>query len=89
MDVVTAVEVLHDRVVRLTFDDGFERVIDLAPYLNGPVFAEFREDLEAFAAVEVDHDVGTIVWPNGADLAPETLYAGLPPIKSKAAGDHR
>ena len=73
---ITDVEVLHDHVVRLHFADGFERTIDLDPYLYGPVFADIRGDPAAFAAVHVDPEAGTIVWPNGADLAPDVLYDG-------------
>jgi hypothetical protein len=40
---------------------------------TGPVFEEIRRDPAVFAAVRVDADAGTIVWPNGADLAPDTL----------------
>jgi hypothetical protein len=75
---ITAVEVLHDQVVRLRFADGTDNTVDLGPYLHGPVFATIRTDPAAFAAVRVDPDAGTIVWPNGADLAPDTLYAGRP-----------
>jgi hypothetical protein len=73
---ITDVEVLHDHVVRLRFADGFERIIDLDPYLYGPVFAEIRSDPAVFATVKVDADAGTIAWPNGADLAPDVLYEG-------------
>ncbi len=73
---ITDVEVLHDHVVRLRFADGVEKSIDLDPYLHGPVFAEIRSDPAVFASVKVDPDGGTIVWPNGADLAPDVLYEG-------------
>jgi len=73
---ITDVEVLHDHVVRLRFADGVEKSIDLEPYLHGPVFGEIRSDPGAFASVKVDPDAGTIVWPNGADLAPDVLYEG-------------
>jgi hypothetical protein len=75
MDIID-VDVLHNHVVRLRFADGFERTIDLDPYLHGPVFAAIRTDPSVFAAVEVDAEAGTIVWPNGADLAPDVLYTG-------------
>lgn len=65
---VTDVEVLHDRVVRLQFSDRSDRVVDLAPLLWGPVFEDIATDDALFAQVEVDPDIGTIVWPNGADL---------------------
>ena len=73
---ITHVEVLHDHVVRLRFADGVEKSIDLDPYLHGRVFAEIRNDRAVFASVKVDADAGTIVWPNGADLAPDVLYEG-------------
>jgi hypothetical protein len=73
---ITDVEVLHDHVVRLRFADGIEKTVDLDPYLHGRVFAEIREDSAAFASVKVDAEAGTIVWPNGADLAPDVLYEG-------------
>lgn len=73
---ITDVEVLDDHVVRLRFADGVEKTIDLEPYLHGHVFAEIRSDPTVFASVKVDPDAGTIVWPNGADLAPDVLYQG-------------
>lgn len=57
--------------------DGAEGTIDLDPYLRGPVFAEIRGDPRVFASVNVDSEAGTIVWPNGADLAPDVLYERL------------
>ena len=71
---VTAVEVLHDFVLGVTFDDGTVGQVDLTPHLWGPVFAPLREDPALFAQVSVDDEEGTIVWPNGADVAPEVLY---------------
>ncbi|MBA2297921.1 MAG: DUF2442 domain-containing protein [Actinobacteria bacterium] len=83
---VTRVEVLHDRVVRLRFADGGQRSIDLQPYLHGPVFAEIRSDPAVFASVKVDADAGTIVWPNGADLAPDVLHDGRRSARMEAEG---
>lgn len=71
---VTGVELLHDRVVRLAFDDGCQGVLDLAPRLHGPIFEKAATDLDYFRQVRVDEEAGTIVWPNGADLAPEVLH---------------
>jgi hypothetical protein len=73
---ITPVEVLHDHVLRLRFADGVDKSIDLDPYLHGRVFAEIRNDPAVSAVVKVDSDAGTIVWPNGADLAPDVLYKG-------------
>lgn len=71
---VTSVEVLHDHVVRLVFSDSCVGDIDLGPKLWGPVFEPIAADYELFRQVRADDDLGTIVWPNGADLAPEVLH---------------
>lgn len=72
--VVTEVEVLHDFVVRVTFGDGRVGEVDLLPHLWGPVFQPLQDDPELFRQIRVDPEARTIVWPNGADVAPETLY---------------
>jgi hypothetical protein len=71
---VASVEPLEGFVVRLTFTDGIEREVDLAPFLWGPVFEPLRRDRELFRKVRVDPQLGTIVWPNDADLDPDVLY---------------
>jgi len=48
--------------------------VDLAPYLRGPVFEPLVTDRSLFAAVRVDPECETIVWPNGADMDPDVLY---------------
>lgn len=58
--------------LRLTFSDGTRKRVDVLPLLTGPVFTPLREPAR-FAEVAVDPVCGTIVWPNGADLAPEAL----------------
>jgi Protein of unknown function (DUF2442) len=59
--------------LRLTFEDGRVGVLDLEDQLWGEVFEPLR-DLERFKEFRIDADLHTIVWPNGADLAPEFLY---------------
>jgi hypothetical protein len=78
---ITDVEVLHDRVVRLWFSDGIERIVDLAPFLWGPAFEAIANDDEMFAQVKVDPKAGTIIWPNGADLDPDVLHGDFVPAK--------
>ena len=73
---VVAVRHVRDYVVWLRFEDGTEGEVDLRTSLRGPVF-EPLQDVEYFKQVRVDPELGTIVWPNGADIAPETLYARL------------
>ena len=72
---VKDVRLLARYVVELTFADGSERVIDLEPLLWGPMFEPLLADYELFRQVTVDPDAGTIVWPNGADISPRTLFA--------------
>ena len=71
---ITAVRVVTGFTVRLTFDDGSIRVVDLEPLLRGPMFADLRADPELFARVFVDQEVGTIAWPNGADMDADVLH---------------
>lgn len=71
---VTSAEVVGDHRLRLTFEDGAEGDVDFSGWEWRGVF----EPLAAptyFARVTLDPELGTIVWPNGADLAPETLHA--------------
>ena len=71
IDVVEA-KVLHDTRVWFRFSDGAEKVVDLRPIMRGPVYDQIFESGQ-FDNFVVSHDSGTIVWPNGADIAPETL----------------
>jgi hypothetical protein len=76
---IRAVEPLEGHNVRLQFSDGTWKTVDLGPYLHGPVFEPLRADPDAFRAVRVDPELGTIVWPNGADMDPDVLYYELKP----------
>jgi hypothetical protein len=57
--------------LHVVFNDASENTIDFEPWLEGPVFEPLK-DPQYFQRFFVDG--GTIVWPNGADIAPETLY---------------
>jgi len=70
---VVSVETLDGFRLRLVFEDGTRGEIDLIDELWGPVFEPLK-DRTLFTQVSVDHECGTIVWPNGADFAPEWLY---------------
>lgn len=72
---VTAVRVLSRYMVELVFETDEVRVVDLESFLDGPVFEQLKHDYDLFRQVEIDPDAGTIVWPNGADISPRTLYA--------------
>ncbi|WP_028060344.1 DUF2442 domain-containing protein [Candidatus Solirubrobacter pratensis] len=70
---IIRVTVLSHGVLRLTFDDGLEGEVDVLERMRGPVFPDARRP-DGFSEVAVDAETGTIVWPNGADLAPDVLY---------------
>jgi hypothetical protein len=57
--------------IHVTFNDGVENTIDFARWLDGPIFEPLK-DRGYFQRFFLDG--GTVAWPNGADVAPETLY---------------
>jgi hypothetical protein len=66
----------HDYVIWLRFNDGAEGEIDLEGELHGEVFGPLR-DKQLFERFKVDDELETVVWENGADLAPEFLYENM------------
>jgi hypothetical protein len=72
---LTEAKPLDGYVVHVRFEDGVRADVDLS-YLSdyGGVFEPLR-DPAYFAQLRSDPETGTIVWPNHADIAPETLYA--------------
>ena len=78
--------------IQVTFNDGTEATVDFRPWLDGPVFEPLKE-IEYFRKFFVDG--GTVAWPNGADIAPETLYETAkalrtdPDLQPRAAGTAR
>jgi hypothetical protein len=70
---ITAVEVVGEYRLRLTFEDGTMGDVDFGGREWRGVFESLREPAY-FAQVRVDPEAGTIAWPNGTDMAPEPLY---------------
>jgi len=67
-----------DYRIWLRFSDGVEGEIDLERELWGEVFQPLK-DKARFAELSLDEELGTVIWPNGADFAPEFLYQQLCP----------
>jgi hypothetical protein len=67
---------LHDYVKWLRFNDGAEGEIDLERELEGEVFALLKDKAKV-RSFHVDPELETLVWANGADLAPEFLYENM------------
>src|SRR5438128_12487214 len=74
---ILAARVTGAHHLHLKFNDGTEKAVNVLPLLEGPVFEPLREP-SYFARVSVDPVAGTVVWPNGADFAPEALHALIP-----------
>jgi hypothetical protein len=70
------VRYVRDYVLYVAFDDGASGEVDLAGELEGEVF-EPLQDVEYFKRVRIDPTVCTVVWPNGADFAPEFVREHL------------
>jgi len=64
---------VRDFVLWLRFSDGIRGEVDLVGELDGPIFEPLR-DPACFREFVLHPELHTVVWPNGADLAPEFLY---------------
>jgi hypothetical protein len=72
MNDVKEIEYKGGFIYRVVFDDGRSGDVDFSEYIGrGPVFEPLR-DMSFFRKARIEG--GTISWPNGADVAPETLY---------------
>lgn len=59
--------------IKIKFDNGETKVVDLQPHLEGSVFEPLR-DQDFFQSFYVSEDLDTVVWPNHADFSPDFLY---------------
>jgi hypothetical protein len=69
--------------LRLAFNNGIEKDVDLLTELHGEAFEPLR-DPQTFRRVQVNAETGTIEWPNGADFAPEFLFELGTPVQQHA-----
>ena len=70
---VTSFEIVGPYTLQVEFDDETAQVIDFRPVLEGALYGPLQ-DKAVFEQVEIDPEVHTLVWPNGADFDPETLH---------------
>jgi len=69
----TTATVVGDHRLRLRFEDGLEGEIDFSDFRRDGLFAVL-DDPTYFRQARIDHEIGALSWPNGADIAPDTLY---------------
>jgi len=67
---------VRDYVIWLRFRDGTSGEVNLSEFLAGPVFEPIK-DLDVFRQFSIHPDFDTLVWPNGADFAPEFLHDAI------------
>jgi hypothetical protein len=71
----------------IEFENGDERLVDLKPHLDGPIFEPLK-DPAYFSGFQVNEDIDTVVWENGADFSPDFLYEiGRPVSEATRAAD--
>ena len=70
---VTGFEKVAPRTLRVDFEDGTSRVIDFSSILRGELYGELADEA-IFDQVEIDAEIRTLVWPNGADFDPAMLH---------------
>ncbi len=73
---ITQVKPLNNRRLALTFADGLQNIVDVDQVIGSysGIFLPLLDD-DFFRQVTVNRDLGTITWPNGADLCPDVLYS--------------
>lgn len=70
---IISFKIVSEYTLRIEFDDKTIRVINFRPILEGDLYGPLK-DLSTFNDVQIDPEVHTLVWPNGADFDPATLH---------------
>lgn len=70
---VISVKILNGYIVKLKLNNGSNKIVDLKPFLRGPIFEPIKQNYKLFVSLKVDKTLGTIVWEDGADIDPDVL----------------
>ena len=73
MHYVTEATYVAGHKIKVRFENDEVKIVDLSPYLNGPIF-QLLKDPAYFRALTVNRDIDTVTWPNDADFSPDFLY---------------
>ena len=73
MHYVTEARHVTGHKIKVRFEDGQTKLVDLGSHLDGPIFEPLR-DPAYFRCFTVNSEIDTIVWPNNADFSPDFLY---------------
>ena len=73
MRLVTEATYLGEYRLKIRFDNGETKSVDLQPHLDGPIFEPLKNP-DFFKSFYVNRDIDTIAWPNDADFSPDFLY---------------
>jgi hypothetical protein len=79
---VIAAEYYRDYKIIVTFNNGVKKMVNMEQDLWGTMFEPLK-DKNLFKQFRVDKDIHTIVWPNGADFSPDSLYEIGKPVDTK------
>ena len=89
MHYVVEATYLSDYKLVVRFENGQEKLVDLWPHLEGPVFEPLK-DLQFFRRFTFNPDIDTVTWPNNADFSPDFLYEiGLDLVEKAVIGDEQ
>jgi hypothetical protein len=88
MHYVTEAVYVEGYKLRVRFETGETKLVDLRPHLDGPVFEPLK-DLPYFRAFTVNRDIETVAWPNDADFSPDFLYEIGEPVSEQEDGEER
>jgi len=81
MHFVTSISYESEYKLRVGFEDGDVKIVDLSSHLDGEMFAPLKS-LDLFQTARLDPDLDTVVWDNGADMSPDFLYAAGYPVNT-------